>query len=175
MRLIPFLILAYVAIGMQLGLGSLLAFGGSPPNFVLLAVIFIAVQAPREPALLGCFALGLIHDLVSQHPLGLHALAYGLSAILIVSAQSAFQRDNPLAHVLLALASGIIVMVVILLNQRFKPAVAVAAAEAENALPPIGMRAGALIWGVIWTTILAPVVLWPLSHLRRPFGFDRWR
>lgn len=177
MRLLPFFILAYIAIGLQIGLGSLLAFGGSAPNFVLLAAIFIALQAPREAALLGCFALGLIHDLVSQQPLGLHALAYGLVGLMIVGSQSSLQRENPLAHVMLAAVGGIVVTLVILVNQRFTPAAPAEAISPEIILPALRVGPGALIWGVIWTTLLAPVVLWPLNKLRRRFAFDhtRWR
>ena len=177
MRLLPYLILAYVAVAMQIGMGSLLAVGGSAPDFVLLAAIFIALQAPRESALLGCFGLGLIHDLVSQQPLGLYALGYGIVGLLVVGSQSSLQRESPLAHILVALVSGIVVTLVILLNQRFAPTPPVAPVSPDAALPPLGAGPGALIWGVVWTTLLAPAVLWPLNKLRRYFAFDhsRWR
>ncbi len=176
MRLVPYLILAYLAIGLQIGLGSLLAFSGSAPNFVLLAVIYIALQAPREAALLGCFGLGLMHDLVSQQPLGLFALAYGLTGLLIVGSQSSLQRDNPLAHVLVALVSGIVVTLVILLNQRFAPGKPPPVTGPEgDPLPPLRIGLGVLLGGVLWTTVLAPVVLWPLNKLRKRFAFDHTR
>lgn len=177
MRLLPYLILAYVAVALQIGLGSLLAFGGSAPNFVLLAAIFIALQAPREAALLGCFGLGLIHDLVSQQPLGLYALAYGLVALMIVGSQSSLQRENPVAHLMLAAVGGIVVTLVILVNQRSAPAGPAVQVSPDVTLPAIRVGPGALIWGVVWTTLLAPVVLWPMNKLRKRFAFDhsRWR
>ena len=62
-------ILAYLAVGLQIGVGPFVRVGGAVPNFVLMCVVFIAINAPREPALLGCFALGVMQDLVSADTL----------------------------------------------------------------------------------------------------------
>src|SRR5215212_2628538 len=59
-RGISYVILAYVALGAQIGLSAFIRVGGAPPNLVLLAALFVALNAPKEPALLGCFGLGLI-------------------------------------------------------------------------------------------------------------------
>ena len=57
MRWLSWFILAYLALGLQSGLGSYIAWEGVPPNLVLIAVIFVALNAPREPALLGSFVM----------------------------------------------------------------------------------------------------------------------
>src|SRR5215213_9217449 len=83
MRWPAFFILVYVAVGLQIGMGDFVRIGGSGarPDLVMLAVIFIAIHAPRDAALLGAFGIGLVQDLVSLSPLGLYALAYALVAI----------------------------------------------------------------------------------------------
>ncbi len=69
MRWPPFFILAYIVLGMQIGLSGIVNVHGAKPDFVLMAAIFIALNASRDPALLGCFILGLLRDLLvrDQH------------------------------------------------------------------------------------------------------------
>ena len=50
MRWPAYFILVYVAVGLQIGVGDYLRVGSARPDLVLLAVIFIAVNAPRDPA-----------------------------------------------------------------------------------------------------------------------------
>src|SRR3954468_22143704 len=102
MRLPAYLILVYVTIGLQVGLGELLRVGGSKPDLVLLAVIFIAINAPRDAALLGAFGIGLAQDLLSLSPLGVYALAYSLVAMFTISTQELVYRAHPLTHFSLA-------------------------------------------------------------------------
>ena len=83
MRWLSYFILGYLAVALQIGLAPYLAYRGAVPNFVLLAAIFIAVNAPREAALLGCFMLGAMQDLVTQQPPGLFAFSYGLVSLLV--------------------------------------------------------------------------------------------
>src|ERR1700749_2562039 len=87
MRWLTYFILAYLTLGLQIGLAGHIALGGARPNLVLLAVIFIAINAPRDAALLGCFVLGLLQDLTTQQPLGIFALSYGLVAMFTISTQ----------------------------------------------------------------------------------------
>src|SRR3954464_14721502 len=98
MRLPAYFILAYLAIGLQLGLVPYLRVGDCRPDLVLLAVIFISIHAPRDAALLGCFGIGLMQDLVSLNSLGVHALAYSLAAMFTVSTQELVYRAHPLTH-----------------------------------------------------------------------------
>src|SRR5947208_13176030 len=98
MRWPAYFILAYLAIGLQIGLGEYVRVGGAMPNLVLLAVIFIALNAPRDAALLGCFGIGMIEDLVGLHPLGLYALAYSLVGMFVVSTQELVYREHPVTH-----------------------------------------------------------------------------
>src|SRR5690554_3436804 len=107
MRWLTYFILAYVALGVQIGTSGFLRYQGAGPNFVLLAAIFIAINAPRDSALLGCFVLGAMQDLVTQQSLGLYAFSYGLVAMFVVSTQNLVYRAHPLTHFSLALVGGL--------------------------------------------------------------------
>src|SRR5687768_5377468 len=121
MRWLTYFILAYLALGLQVGLGQYVSYMGATPNLVLLAVIFIAINAPRDAALLGCFGLGLMHDLLTHQPPGLFAFAYGLVGLMAVGGQQVVYREHPLTHFSMALAGGVVVAVVVLLNGWIQP------------------------------------------------------
>src|SRR5215218_7478444 len=105
MRGLGFTILAYVALALQIGLGPFIEWQGARPNLVLLAAVFIGMNAKREPALLACFLLGLVQDLLTGQTLGVYAFSYGLAALLITGSAQVVYRDHPLAHVTMALAA----------------------------------------------------------------------
>src|SRR5436190_23507828 len=100
MRALPYFILAYLSLGLQIGLGQL-SFMRGGPNLPLLAVIFIAVNASREAALLGAFGIGIMQDMTTLSPLGLYALAYALVGMFIVSTQEVVYREHPLTQLAL--------------------------------------------------------------------------
>ena len=160
MRWITYFILAYIALALQAGAGPYLRWNGSPPNLVLLAVLFIAINAPREAALLGCLSLGLMQDLLTQSALGLYALSYGLVGMFVVSTQQVVYRAHPLTHFTMALVGGFLTATIILVHGLFH-------------------RPGPGAWGLfvttIYTAILAPIVLGLLQRLKRPFAFQPTR
>jgi rod shape-determining protein MreD len=160
MRWPAYFILAYVAIGLQIGLGEYLRVGGALPNLILLAVIFIAVNAPRDAALLGCFGIGAIQDLVGLHPLGLYALAYALVAMFVVSTQELVYRAHPITHFTLAFVGGILVAAVVCIHGWLQgPREAV----------------GSLLATALYTAILAPFLLGGLHLTRKAFAFSTRR
>lgn len=163
MRSITYLILAYFALGAQVGLSPFIRLGGTPPNLVLLAVLFIALNAPREPALLGCFGLGLMQDLLTQQTLGIYALSYGIVAMFVIGTQQLLYRDHPLTHISIALAAAIICAVVILLHGVFR-------LPPERRIEPIK-----LFYSTLYTTALSPFLLGVLQKMKRPFGFQTRR
>src|SRR5438874_13497519 len=96
MRWFAYCILAYVAIALQIGLAPYVRYRDAAPNLVLLAAVFVALNAPRDAALLGCFCLGVLQDLVTQQQPGLFALSYGLTGMLVFAAHQAVYREDPL-------------------------------------------------------------------------------
>lgn len=157
MRWPPYFILAYLALGVQAGVGADVAVGLAQPNLVLIAAIFIALHAPRDSALLGCFAMGLLQDLLTLQPLGLFALSYGLVGLFVVSSQEIVYREHPLTHVLLTLAGSLMTGGVLLVHAWVR----------GPSLP-----VGSVLMSALYTAAVAPAVLWPLARFRRVFAFQ---
>lgn len=156
MRWPAYLILVYLIIGVQIGMADYIRFVGAKPDLILLAVIFVAVNAPRDAALLGAFGIGLITDLVSLSPLGLYAFTYSLVGMFVVSTQEFVYRAHPVTHVSLGLAGGIIAAVVLAIHGWIKGP------------PPVLTE---LITSALYTALLAPVVLGLLQLARKAFAF----
>ncbi|HEY8749835.1 MAG TPA: rod shape-determining protein MreD [Tepidisphaeraceae bacterium] len=170
MRWFSYFILAYLVVGLQIGLAPYVAYHGAAPNLVLLAVVFIAVNAPRDAALLGCFMLGFLQDLVTQQQPGLFAFSYGLVALLVLNTQQVVYKDHPLTHFSLALAAGLLTAAIILAHGWLRPPV----------LKPVdgrGVRPGATteLTRVLYTALLAPIVLGVLKRAKTLFGFHGGR
>jgi rod shape-determining protein MreD len=160
MRLPAYFILAYVVIGLQIGLGESLRIGHCRPDLVLLAVIFIAIHAPRDAALLGCFGIGLMQDLVSLNSLGVHALAYSLVAMFIVSTQELVYRAHPLTHFSLGFVGSVLAGLVVLIHGWIRGP---------------GVPVTQLLGNALYTACVAPLVLALLNVTRRAFSFQQSR
>jgi rod shape-determining protein MreD len=171
MRWAAYFIFAYLALGLQLGLAPEIAYHGAAPNLVLLAAIFISLNAPRDAALLGCFAMGIMQDFLSSQPPGLFALSYGLVAMFVISTQHIVYRGHPLTHFSLALVGGLMTMTVLLLHGWIHPPGA-AVGVAKAALPAVRISPATEFTRVLYTAALAPFVLWGLQRTRGMFGFQ---
>ena len=174
MRWLSYILLAYVAVALQIGLSPFVEYRGAAPNLVLLAVIFIAVNAPRDPALLGCFILGLLQDLVSHQQPGLFALSYGLVAWFVVSTQQVVYREHPLTHFSLALAGGLMTSAVLVVHGYVHPA-SPRVQHNGHILPAIRVSVTVSLIGVLYTAVLAPFVLGALQRMKGIFGFQPGR
>jgi rod shape-determining protein MreD len=147
----------------QIGLSGYIRFGGAPPNLVLLAALLVALNAPREPALLGCFGLGLMQDLLTQQTLGMYALCYGLIALFVISTQGMLNREHPVTHLSVAFIASSIVSAIFLLHDMLRAA------------PDQRIGFTRMLYTTLYTTLLAPFVLGGLQRLRRVFGFQKQR
>jgi rod shape-determining protein MreD len=156
MRWLRFFILAYVAVALQSGLGGYVQVHGAAPDLVLMAVVFICLNAPRDAALLGCFVLGLIHDLLTLQPPGTYALAYGLFGLLAVKARDELPRNHPLSHAMLALIGGLITAFIL---------------SARGWIRPPGASLWTGVLSAVYTAVLAPVLIWMLQRFRKAFSF----
>jgi rod shape-determining protein MreD len=163
LRWLSFFILAYVAVGLQIGLAGHLRVGSALPNFPLFAVAFIAINAPREAGLLGCFLIGLMLDLVTADAMGLYALSFGLFAFFATGSAQSVQRGHPLTHAAITLLGGVITAILVYLHG------AIAIFH--------GVHVGffSLIGSALYTALLAPIVLWALNQFRDVFAFQAVR
>ena len=171
MRWISLFILAYLAVGLQVGVSPFVSYHGAAPNLGLLAVIFIAINAPRDVALIGCFMVGIVQDLVTQQPPGLFALSYGLVALFVTGTQQAVYREHPLTHFSMALAGGMLTMMLLVLHSWLRPA-APRVRTANAILPAIHLSLTTQLTQVLYTALLAPLVLGVLQRFRGTFRFQ---
>lgn len=158
MRWASFILLAYVMLGLQIGLGGIAQVGSAPINFVLIAATFIAINAQRDPALIGCFVLGLLHDIVGIAPIGTYALAYSLLALLVAGTERSLSVEHPFTHFFVTLFGGIVVAIVLLIHGHFS-----FHGEPVPFFPALS--------GAFFTALLALPILWGLTRLRRSFRF----
>jgi rod shape-determining protein MreD len=121
MRWLAYFILAYVLLGLQLGLGPFIAYRDVPPNLLILLVIFIALNAERNEAMLVCFLIGLAQDLTTLQPLGLFAFSYGIVAVLVCWLAESVRRAHPFTHFSLAFMATMVVGVILLAHQDSPP------------------------------------------------------
>lgn len=163
MRWLIFFIFAYLMLGAQIGIGSRLAIGGASPNLVLLAVIFICINTPREVALSAGMILGLMQDLLTSAPPGLYAVSYGLVAALCASANRQVYPDHPLTHFFFTFVAQIITSAVLLVHDRFYRSIHVVDGAVLTAMP--------LIFASFYSALVAPLVLGVLSRIKPIFGF----
>src|SRR5688572_7206078 len=174
MRWAAYFILAYVAVGLQIGLSAYDKVAGAAPNLVLLAVVFVAVNAPKDAALLGCFCLGVMQDLVTTQPPGLYALSYGLVAMFIISTQQVVYREHPLTHFTLALVGGLMTAAVLLLHGwLYPPGPEIPVRRpGDIALPALRLSPATEFARVIYTALLAVPILGILQRIKRVFAFQ---
>lgn len=168
MRWPAYFIFAYLMLGLQVGVSHYIALWGAAPNLGLIAVIFIALNARRESALLGCFFIGLLQDLLTEQQPGLYALSYGLAALLATAIAQRDTRAHPLVHAALALAGSLITAIILLLHSRLHPA-APALTDLKISAARISPRLEAV--RALYTVIVAPVVLFGMNALREVFDF----
>ncbi len=171
MRWFTYFILAYVMLGLQLGLGAHVQFRGGAPNLVLLVVVFISLNSPPDEAMLGSLLLGAMQDLVTLEPMGLFALSYGLIAILISSAGQMTYREHPLTQFFMTLLGGMITAMVLLVHGWIHP-LGPARHEGDVVIRAVHQSPRLLMVSVIYTAILAPIVLGILQRMQRVFSFQ---
>ena len=160
MKWLTWFLLAYVVLGMQMGMGEFVRVRGGTPNIALLAVIFLGRWGERDAALLACFAIGAMQDLTTLAPLGLYALAYSLVGLFVTGVQDVVDRQHPATHLAVTFMSGIIVGIVL-----------IAHGYVRGPRVPIGP----LCSSVIYTSILAPIVLFALGKMKRLFALGARR
>jgi len=158
MRWLSYFIFAYIMLGLQVGAARAMQWNNAEPNFVILAVVFIALNAPRDVALLACFILGALQDLTAGGSMGLFAFSYGLVALFIGGIQRAVDRRHAIAHFSVTLIAGVLTAMVLTAHQWIRPP---------------GPRVLPLFCTSIYTAILAPLLLAILQRISRVFRFER--
>jgi rod shape-determining protein MreD len=170
MSWISYLYLAYVSVALQVGAARAMEWHGGSPDFVLIAAVFIALNASRDAALLGCFILGAMHDLAGQGPPGLYAFSYGLVGLMIMPLQRALRGDHSITHFAATLLAASVTAAIILLHQLVRPERA-DSASGEPAVM-VHQAISPILYSALYTAVLAPLVLWLLNRWRGVFHFQ---
>jgi len=126
MRWLVFAILAWIFIGLEIGLRDVLAFGEDlaiSPSLVLPLAALVALSATPRQTLVACLVLGLLVDLTSSHELadaggavtiiGPAALGYMLAGKFVLTMRGLMIRHNPLTLVFLSIVGAMLVNAVI--------------------------------------------------------------
>jgi rod shape-determining protein MreD len=177
LRWFIYFILAYIILGLQLGLGSFIAFRDVSPNLMVLLVVFISLNAPREEALLASFLLGMFQDLITLQPLGLFAFSYGIVSLLVCMIAESVGRSHPLTHVSLAFMATMVVGVLLLIHDLVSP-VGPARPYGGTALKAIRIGPRVVAVSAAYTTLISPLVIFLLQRFNRLLSFhqqNRWR
>ena len=170
MRWLPYFILAYIALGLQVGLRGFIEVRGATPNFPLLLIVFMGINARREPVLIASFLLGLMQDLFTQQPPGVWAIAYSLVGASVYSTQEIVYPKHPLTHFSLTLLGGILAGVVLTVHGWLYPLL-----HGPEAGVGAAGTAGVYAASALYSAILAPFVLGVLHRLRKAFAFAKRR
>jgi rod shape-determining protein MreD len=164
MRWLSCFILIYLAMALQMALAGFMIFRGFAPDLLLSPMIFLVMNSRRGESLISGLLVGLAHDLISQRPFGIYALAYAISAMLIVAIQPAVYRDHPLTHFFIALMVASFTGIFLWFNDWIYPL-----------FHQLSQSAQPSIWTVLgsafYTAITAPFILGLLTRIRFVFGF----
>lgn len=167
MRWIPFVILVYVACVLQTTAMAFLEVHSVRPDLLVLVAVYYALLARRPDALLACWLLGLAVDLngLSFHTrsnVGLHALAFGLIALLAVRVRELFFRDQMMTFVWFMVAWVLLLEALVGMHLMW----------ATGQWNRFGELALAGTYTAIYTAIFAPYVHWLLKRLRPTLGLE---
>jgi rod shape-determining protein MreD len=171
MRWFAYFILAYVMLGLQLGLGAHMQYRGTSPNLVLLVVIFLSLNAPRAEAMLGSFLLGAMQDLVTLEPMGLYAFSYGLVAMIVSVAGQFAYREHPLTQFCMTVVGGGITAFLLLIHGWIHP-LSPAHTQGGVLIHAVHQSPRVLLVCVVYTALLSPIVLGVLQRMQRTFAFQ---
>ncbi len=171
MRWILYFILAYILLGLQLGLAPYIAYRDVPPNLLILLVVFIALNAPREEALLVSLLIGALQDLSSLQPLGLFAFSYGLVAVLVCWLAESVRRAHPFTHLSLTFMSTMVVGMLLLVHELVRPS----GLSANTAVKSVRIGPRVVVVMALYTTLISPAVIYVLQQSNRLMLFDAGR
>lgn len=110
---IPFLIAAVAAV-LQSTLLDFIRIGGAAPDLVLIIIVFTGIKTGPMPAQVAGFGAGIIEDLITTAPLGLHALIRTVTGFSFGFARNKVFVDIVFLPILLCLAASLLKAVLLL-------------------------------------------------------------
>jgi hypothetical protein len=180
MNWLIFAILAYLALALEVGLGSLLHIGYVTPSFLLILAAFIGISAPPSTVMWSFLVIGLLGDLTHPYAtadgitdmvlIGPTAIGYLFAAYAILQTRGMFYRESTTTLAVMVGVAGVCMNLgaVALLSFRGLPLL--------TAEPPPGFFAADELvrrfWQLLYTGALAVPIGFVLWRLEPIFGFD---
>lgn len=124
MNWIAFVIAAWVALGLDVGLSGALSplSGEIRPSFAIPLIVFVALQAPARSALWAALLLGLVVDLINPLPrvggglvtiVGPNAIGFLVGAQFVLAMRGMVIHRNPLTMTILSIFAAAIASVIV--------------------------------------------------------------
>ena len=168
MRWFNFILLLFVTLVLQLGVGRLFGVGPQQvmPDLLLLLAVVFAFRGPADQALIACWILGAVKDLSSQAPLGSYAFAFGLMAWAIVRLREMFYGDHPITLIVLTFLCSFFAELFVLFICSLKDVLQVDSYSSFSLV---------IMFSSLLTAGLAPYGQWLVMKLHRQLGLPRRR
>ena len=163
MRWLTFFVLAILAVSLQSTVANRLAWHGLRPDWVLVLVVFYALHARTDHAMLAGWVSGAIADLMTLERFGLVSLCYGVAAVLVCRVRDLLFTRHPLTHFTVTLGAALGVQVLWTVYRLVTGL-------------PTGSLPG-LIGSSVYTALWAPPLHWMLLKTPRLVGVGpgrRW-
>lgn len=132
---------------------------GVRPDLLLISILFFSLFSERASAIEAALAGGILRDLLTVGPFGIHTLLFGAAAWMVSFYSDKIYKEFFLTQVVLAAVAGVSVYAgyfflrFVILNRGIE--------YLGNGL------SGTIIPSVLYTSLLAPVVFFALSRIFR--------
>lgn len=165
MKWVFFLIVLYVFVVMQTALMPFVALHSIRPDLVILLAVHVALAAPLPDALLAAAVAGLSVDLCGlgfgdRANVGIHALAFGLTALLIVRIRGVIFRDNAATYFVMTFAATTLIHLLVGLHMLF----------VAGQMARMWTIAVTCIYTAAYTAFVSPYAHWFLRRTRAMLG-----
>ncbi len=99
MRWLTFAICAVVVITLQATIAPRLAWRGVAPDWILVLIVYFALNGRSIDVLIGAWILGALVDLQTlPAPMGFYSLTYALTAVIVYSVREYLFREHVLTY-----------------------------------------------------------------------------
>jgi rod shape-determining protein MreD len=113
MRWLTFAICAVIVITLQASIAPRLEWRGVRPDWVLVLVVFFALNGRSIDVLLGAWILGALVDLLTlPSTIGLYSLSYSLAALVVYSVREYLFREHAITYVAVTFVIGLVLQFV---------------------------------------------------------------
>ncbi len=166
MRWLTFFLLAVVVLTLQSAVGPRLTLLGARPDWLLVVVVFLALYAPAQDAVLGAALIGLGGDLLSIERLGLLILSYVLAALGVVVVREHVFKSAHTTRFILTLIVGLALRLgwTVYYRTLYDTSMFVGLELLQH-----------VVWGAFYTACWAVPLHLVFVHYSRLFGFARPR